>query len=237
MERLDNLTTFDFANTLRNTTIASDDEIKRMFTKTGTTIVGLLADNAVVLAADTRATAGNIVADRNCSKIHYISDNIYCCGAGTAADTFAVTEMCEGTLRLHSLKTGKAPRFQSAKSILADHLFRHQGYVSAALILGGYDCHGPHLCTVWPDGCADVLPYVTMGSGSLAAQSVLDTCYREGLPLEEATQLAIKAITAGIMNDMGSGSNVDVCVLTASGSKHTRSIAQPGTNSAEAHCN
>ncbi|KAJ1268269.1 hypothetical protein BS78_07G122700 [Paspalum vaginatum] len=47
--------------------------------------------DGVVLGADTRATQGPIVADRNCEKIHYMAPNIYCYGAGTAADTEAVT--------------------------------------------------------------------------------------------------------------------------------------------------
>lgn len=47
--------------------------------------------DGVVLGADTRSTAGTIVADKNCEKIHYIAPNIYCCGAGTAADTENVT--------------------------------------------------------------------------------------------------------------------------------------------------
>lgn len=33
---------------------------------------------------------GPIVADKNCEKIHHMAPNIYCCGAGTAADTEAV---------------------------------------------------------------------------------------------------------------------------------------------------
>ena len=60
--------------------------------KTGTTIVGLTFDGGIVLGADTRATAGT-VADKNCEKIHYIAPNIYCCGAGTAADTEMTTAM------------------------------------------------------------------------------------------------------------------------------------------------
>ena len=52
-----------------------------------------VAQDGVVLGADTRSTAGSTVADKNCEKIHYIAPNIYCCGAGTAADTEAVT--CE----------------------------------------------------------------------------------------------------------------------------------------------
>jgi len=59
--------------------------------KTGTTICGIIYKDGVVLGADTRATEGSIVADKNCAKIHYISKYIYCCGAGTAADTENVT--------------------------------------------------------------------------------------------------------------------------------------------------
>ena len=59
--------------------------------KTGTTISGVVFKGGVVLGADTRSTNGETVADKNCEKIHYIAPNIYCCGAGTAADTEAVT--------------------------------------------------------------------------------------------------------------------------------------------------
>ena len=50
-----------------------------------------VSQDGVVLGADTRSTAGTTVADKNCEKIHYIAPNIYCCGAGTAADTENVT--------------------------------------------------------------------------------------------------------------------------------------------------
>lgn len=38
------------------------------------------------MGADSRATAGNIIADKNCKKVHFITENIRACGAGTAAD-------------------------------------------------------------------------------------------------------------------------------------------------------
>ena len=53
-----------------------------------------MSQDGVILGADTRATEGPIVADKNCEKIHYMAPNIYCCGAGTAADTEAVTGIC-----------------------------------------------------------------------------------------------------------------------------------------------
>ena len=73
--------------------LKADDSIdsSSKTTKTGTTISGMIYSEGVILGADTRSTNGETVADKNCEKIHYIAPNIYCCGAGTAADTEAVT--------------------------------------------------------------------------------------------------------------------------------------------------
>ena len=80
---------FDMSLASRNAQLATADNasILPLATKTGTTIVGTVFKGGVVLGADTRATAGSEVADKNCEKIHYLAPNIYCCGAGTAADT------------------------------------------------------------------------------------------------------------------------------------------------------
>ncbi|GMP46135.1 hypothetical protein CsSME_00014408 [Camellia sinensis var. sinensis] len=151
------------------------------FLKTGTTIVGLIFQDGVILGADTRATEGPIVADKNCEKIHFMAPNIYCCGAGTAADTEAVTDMVSSQLQLHRYHTGQESRVVTALTLLKSHLFSYQGHVSAALVLGGVDVTGPHLHTIYPHGSTDTLPFATMGSGSLAAMSVFESKYREGL--------------------------------------------------------
>ena len=108
-------------------------------------------------------------------------------------------------------------------------LFKYQGHVSAALVLGGVDSTGPHLYTVYPHGSTDYLPYGTMGSGSLAAMSVFESSYKEDMTEEEAIKLVADAIRAGIFNDLGSGSNVDICVITKEGSKMLRNydVANP----------
>jgi len=120
--------------------------------KTGTTIAGVVFEGGVVLGADTRATSGATVFEKNCEKIHYIADNIMCCGAGTAADTEHTTQLISSQLALHSLATRRAPRVATALNMLKHMLFRYQGHVSAALVLGGVDFHGPHLYTVYPHG-------------------------------------------------------------------------------------
>jgi len=182
--------------------------------KTGTTIVGLIYKDGIVLGADTRATEGSIVCDKNCEKIHYIANNIYCCGAGTAADTENTTALISSQLELHRLSTGRQPRVITAKTLLKQLLFRYQGNVSAALVLGGVDNTGPHLATVYPHGSTDELPFVTMGSGSLAAMAMFEAHYKPNMEREEAIRLVHAAICSGIFNDLGSGSNVDIVVIT-----------------------
>lgn len=186
------------------------------FTKTGTTIVGVRFEGGIVLGADTRATSGSIVADKNCAKIHYLAPNIYCCGAGTAADTEATTELIAGRLELHRMNTGgRMSRTVTAMTMLKQYLFRYQGHIGAALVLGGVDSvNGPQLYTVHPHGSVDRLPFVAMGSGSLAAMAVLETKWREGITREEAMEVVQEAIESGIWNDLGSGSNVDLVVIS-----------------------
>ena len=113
--------------------------------KTGTTIVGLTFKDGVVLGADTRATGGAEVAEKNCEKIHYIAPNIYCCGAGTAADTERITELISSQLELLRMDTHAPSRVITACTLLKRRLFSYQGYISAALVLGGTDINGPHV--------------------------------------------------------------------------------------------
>jgi len=194
--------------------------------KTGTTIVGVIFEGGVVLGADTRATAGNIVFEKRCEKIHYIAPNIYCCGAGTAADTENTTALISSQLELHRLSTGRESRIVTALTMLKQMLFKYQGYISAALVLGGCDVKGPHLYTVYPHGSSDSLPFVTMGSGSLAAMAVFESNYKDDLTEDEAKQLVYEAISAGIFNDLGSGGNVDLCVIKKGSTELIRGYAE-----------
>ncbi|XP_063266138.1 proteasome subunit beta type-7 isoform X2 [Prinia subflava] len=178
---------FSFDNCARNSLLEAELVQKGLRVpaprKTGTTIAGVIFKDGIVLGADTRATEGMVVADKNCSKIHFISPNIYCCGAGTAADTEMTTQLISSNLELHSLSTGRLPRVVTANRMLKQMLFRYQGYIGAALVLGGVDVTGPHLYSIHPHGSTDKLPYVTMGSGSLAAMAVFEDKYKPDMEL------------------------------------------------------
>ena len=78
-----------------------------------------------MLGADTRATEGPIVADKNCEKIHYIAENIWCCGAGTSADTENTTGLISSKLVLPEMATGRKARVSTAVTMLKQYLFRY----------------------------------------------------------------------------------------------------------------
>lgn len=190
--------------------------------KTGTTIVGIKYKTGVVLCADTRSTSGPVVANKNCEKIHFISPKIMCCGAGTAADTRRVTRMASKELQLFSYQHMREPFISHCNRLICDYLHGYRGNIGAALILGGIDANGPSLHSISPNGYSAKLEYTSLGSGSLAAIAIVESGFRKDMSKEEAITLGSDAIRAGILNDLYSGSNVDVCVIDFGGVENLR---------------
>ncbi|KAF8962327.1 20S proteasome subunit [Flammula alnicola] len=206
---------FDFTNELRNNFLTNKGLPLPKATSTGTTIVACLFKDGIVLGADTRAMEGPIVADKNCEKD---TESIRCCGAGTAADTEFTTALISSNMELHALQTGRKPRVVTAMTMLKQILFRF--LVGLILLVNtGIIIH--------PHGSTDKLPYVTMGSGSLAAMAVFETGWKPNMEREDALKLVKAAVAAGIFNDLGSGSNIDVCIITASHTEMLRNVEMP----------
>merc|ERR1712187_1035509 len=105
--------------------------------------------------------------------------------------------MGESQVALHSMALGTQPRVCTVVRRLSKMLFKYQGYIGCALVLGGVDVNGPHLYQIYPHGSTDMLPFTTMGSGSLAAMSILEAEYKEDLTIEQGKALVAKAIRAG----------------------------------------
>ncbi|XP_076017913.1 proteasome subunit beta type-10 [Genypterus blacodes] len=222
---------FSFQNCRRNAVLESSQSEfgSKVPTarKTGTTIAGIVFKDGVILGADTRATDDMVVATKNCMKIHYIAPKIYCCGAGVAADADITTQIMSSNVELHMLNTGRPPLVAMVTRQLKQMLFRYQGQIGSSLIVGGVDVSGPQLYSVYPHGSYDKLPFLTMGSGAAAAVSVFEDRFKPNMELEEAKQLVRDAIAAGIFCDLGSGSNVDLCVITEGGAKVLRAYDTP----------
>ncbi|KAJ1679368.1 proteasome core particle subunit beta 2, partial [Spiromyces aspiralis] len=119
----DNRRGFHFDNFKRNAVLESKGYTLSKATKTGTTIVGMIFKDGVILGADTRSTNGPIVADKNCEKLHRLTANMYCAGAGTAADNDFVTRLISNKLELHRLNTNRQPLVRTALAMLSQYLF------------------------------------------------------------------------------------------------------------------
>ncbi|CDJ68122.1 proteasome subunit beta type 7, putative [Eimeria necatrix] len=131
-------------------------------------------------------------------------------------------------VELHRLNTyAKQARVSMAVCVLSQELFKYQGYRGCAIVLGGVDIRGPSLYKIHPHGSTDSASYAAMGSGSLNAMAVLEAGFKDGMTQEEAVALVCSAITAGVMNDLGSGGNVDICIIKKDETKHIRKYASP----------
>ena len=111
-------------------------------------------------------------------------------------------------------------------------LQKTRGNLGVNLLVGGYDYTSDqaHLTAVHPHGSIDVVTYAALGSGGLAATGVLESRYpRIGngqCTIQEGIQLAVDAVRAGIDNDLGSGSQVDVCVISREGVFYRRAVVR-----------
>ncbi|KFM66115.1 hypothetical protein X975_11002, partial [Stegodyphus mimosarum] len=132
------------------------------------------------------------------------------------------TKMIASQLELHRRATDRIVPVVTAEQLLKQYLFRYQGYVGAALVLGGVDNAGPHIYSIHPHGSSEQVPYTTMGSGCLAAMAVFEKGWKPDLSLEQGQQLIRDAIAGGIFNDLGSGSNIDMCIITKEGRQYIR---------------
>jgi 20S proteasome subunit beta 2 len=181
---------------------------------TGTVIVGVTYRDGVVLAADCRATSGSTIADKYCDKLHRITNNIYCAGAGTAADLDKVGNMLSAQMKLLELSEGRKPRVLACMRYARQYLFKYQGYVGAYLIIGGCDHLGPYLGSVHAHGSAMRELFIADGSGCMNALAVLERDFRDNLTREEAIDLAQRAAIAGMEGDMACGNALRYVVIT-----------------------
>ena len=62
------------------------DELKNNVLKTGTSILGIVCKDGIVMAADRRVTAGNLVMSKNVKKVNKINDYLVVSGTGVASD-------------------------------------------------------------------------------------------------------------------------------------------------------
>ncbi|MCE4619809.1 MAG: archaeal proteasome endopeptidase complex subunit beta [Desulfurococcales archaeon] len=179
----------------------------------GTTTVGLIASDYVILAADKRATAGTLIASRRVKKIVKITDRAAMTVSGLVADAQALADILREEARFYELTNGVKLSIKGLATLLSNILFSSKWFpYLVQLIVGGYDVK-PRLYTLDPYGSITEDQYTATGSGSPVAYGVLEDYYREDLTVDEAIEVAKRALKSAILRDSATGDGIDVVII------------------------
>jgi len=188
------------------------------FTLKGTTTVGVVCRDGVILASDTRVTMGFFVAHKHGKKIYKIDDHLAMTIAGTVADAQRTVDILTANAQLYKINTGRPIPVSSAARLVANLLFsaRHMPLITQVLI-GGIDDTGPHVFSLDPLGSLTEEKCVATGSGSPVAYGVLEDQFREGMTVEEALPVVAKAVDSAMKRDTASGDDFNIAVIDVKG--------------------
>jgi proteasome beta subunit len=198
--------------------VRGDNLQLKYLTLKGTTTIAIVCKDGVILATDTRATAGMFIAHKRVRKVFPIDDHLAMTIAGTLADAQAVLEILKANVRLYKLDKGRPIPVKSAAQLVANILFRARRFpFGLQAIIGGVDDEGPKIFALDPFGSLTEENCFSTGSGSPFALGVLEDGYREDLTVEEGIPLVIRSMTSAMKRDAGSGDSFDVAIVTKEG--------------------
>ena len=184
----------------------------------GTTTVGIKAQDGVVLCADMRASAGYFIANNNTMKIQQLDLHAGLTLAGGVADAQNITDILRYHASLHRIQKQEPIPIHSLTRLTSLIFHQNRGYpFMADILVGGYDNDGPALFNIDMFGSVEEKSYVTTGSGSPVAYGLLEEEYREDLTVEEAKKIALRAVKAAIVRNIGTGDGINVAIIDKDG--------------------
>ena len=184
----------------------------------GTTTVGIKASDGVVLCADMRASAGYFIANNNTMKIQKIYDHAGLTLAGGVADAQNLTDILRYHANVHAVQKNENITIKSLARLCSLVFHQNRGYPFIAdILLGGYDRDGPALFNINMFGSVEKKSYVTTGSGSPVAYGLLEDEYRDDLKIEDAKVVALRAVKAAIVRNIGTGDGINLATIDKNG--------------------
>lgn len=196
-----------------------DNLVEREGIKTGTTTVGLITKDAVILAADMQATLGNLSYEQEAQKIYKITDKIAVTNAGSVGDSLVIIRFLRARAKVYETENGKPITAKAVTTLLSNILNanRYFPYI-AQFIVGGVEPQ-PVLFEVTPYG--DMIQrdkFAVSGSGTQLALAILDSEYKSAMTKEQGIELAVHAIEASRKRDIYTGGrSIAVTVITPKG--------------------
>jgi len=197
--------------------MASKDIVDKLTLK-GTTTIGVVCKDGVILASDTRVTMGFYVAHKHGKKIYKIDDHLAMTIAGTVADAQRTVDILTANAQLYKLNMGRPIPVGSAARLVANLLFSARYMPLATQVLvGGVDETGPHVFSLDPFGSLTEEKCVATGSGSPVAYGVLEDKFKEDMTVEEALPIIVRAVDSAMKRDAASGDSFNVAVIDVKG--------------------
>ncbi|MFW9943052.1 MAG: proteasome subunit beta [Candidatus Thorarchaeota archaeon] len=188
--------------------------------KTGTTTVGLICKDAIILGTDKRASMAYFVASKTSEKLHKIQDHLWMTIAGGVADAQYLVDILRAETTIYQLAhDGKPILVKAAAKLLSNILYSNKMFpFEVGLILGGVtEDEGPTLLQIGAYG--SILPekFCAVGSGQNFSYGVLEAKYKDNLTIEEGMEIIKKAVSSSIIRDMASGNGIDIAVVKKEG--------------------
>lgn len=185
----------------------------------GTTTMGIVCQEGIVMATDTRVTMGYTVAHKHGKKIFPLDQHLAMTIAGGVADAQNVVEILKANAKLFNLSNNRVMPVGAAARLVANILFssRGQGPLMLQALIGGVDDSGAHIYAVDPFGSVTEETCVSTGSGSPVAYGVLEDGYADNMVVKDGVSLVVRAVTSAMKRDAGSGDSFDVAVVTTEG--------------------
>ncbi len=194
-----------------------DEELKKSILKTGTTILGIVCKDGVVMAADRRTSLGHgLIFHKDSRKVETINDYLVFAGCGSAVETQKVSKLLVAELKLKELKSRKRPSIKQSASLLSNIQV-----TDSAFILAGFDEDGTvGLYEITGGFLKEVEEYTaSIGSGMPYVLGLLERQYKKGLSIKEGIELAKESLKSSIQRDSASGDGIDVFTITKEGIK------------------
>jgi len=186
----------------------------------GATTLGVVCSDGVVLASEKRVSYGSFVVSRVGKKVFKITDRIGAACAGLVSDMQILVREVEAYANLFRLEAKRPMPVRAAAKLMSNLLFSHRlTPLITQTIVGGVDDDGASLYVL--DVLGSVIPdkYAVVGSGAEIAIGVLEEGYREDMTVEEAKELATRAIKSAVRRDIMSGDGIDFLIITKDGIK------------------
>jgi proteasome beta subunit len=181
----------------------------------GTTTIGIVCKDGVVLATERRATAGNVISNKQTQKLFKIDQNIGITIAGLVGDAQVLARYLKAEVSLYRLRRNAPLTAEGAATLLANILNGNRFYPYYAwLILGGVDGRGNHVFSVDPAGGCIEDRFVSVGSGSNFAYGLIEEGYSRDMSTSDAVDLALRGLTAAMKRDSASGDGYLVHIIS-----------------------